>query len=113
MKARLADIVLGCVLAAAPAAALAHHSFAMFDNQKTVTLDGTVVEFQWTNPHVWIELKVRQPNNNDPAEWSVEGSSAALLRRRGGSRLGRGLCRRGLVACGFCRRLLCRVSLSL
>ena len=83
MKARLAKLVFGALLAAAPSAVLAHHSFAMFDNQKTVTLEGTVVEFQWTNPHVWIELRVRQPNNNSDAEWSIEGGSAASLARQG------------------------------
>ena len=39
-------------LAAMPASA--HHSFAMFDRGRTVTLQGTVNEFQWTNPHAWI-----------------------------------------------------------
>src|SRR5689334_21394124 len=34
--------------------AFAHHSFAMFDADKKVTLEGTVKEFQWTNPHSWI-----------------------------------------------------------
>ena len=38
--------------------ALAHHSFAMFDAEKKMTLDGTVKEFQWTNPHSWILLTV-------------------------------------------------------
>jgi Family of unknown function (DUF6152) len=34
--------------------AFAHHSFAMFDAEKKVTLEGAVKEFQWTNPHSWI-----------------------------------------------------------
>ena len=37
------------LLMAAPA--FAHHSFALFDNEKTLTLEGTIKEFQWTNPH--------------------------------------------------------------
>ena len=49
--------IAAVTLAAAPA--FAHHSFAMFDNQKNVTLDGTVKEFQWTNPHAWILLNGR------------------------------------------------------
>ena len=45
--------VLVCLLAGT---ALAHHSFAMFDRNKETTIVGTVDEFQWTNPHSWIEL---------------------------------------------------------
>jgi hypothetical protein len=37
-----------------PSLASAHHSFAMFDAEKTVTLTGTVKEFEWTNPHMWL-----------------------------------------------------------
>ena len=51
-----AILAAGAVLAALPA--LAHHSFAMFDQTKLMTLDGTVREFQWTNPHAFIELDV-------------------------------------------------------
>ena len=41
-------------IAALTASASAHHSFAMFDAQKTVTLQGTVKEFEWVNPHSWL-----------------------------------------------------------
>jgi hypothetical protein len=37
-----------------PSLASAHHSFAMFDAEKTITLTGTVKEFEWTNPHMWL-----------------------------------------------------------
>ena len=49
---------LGAVALLAAAPALAHHSFAMFDRQKEITLKGTVKEFQWTNPHSFIEIEV-------------------------------------------------------
>ncbi|HTL68355.1 MAG TPA: DUF6152 family protein, partial [Lacunisphaera sp.] len=49
---------LGALAIAAPAAA--HHSFAMFDQQKIMTLDGTVHEFQWTNPHAFLEVDVAE-----------------------------------------------------
>jgi hypothetical protein len=55
-------------LLALPAAA--HHSGAMFDDKKTVTLTGTVKAFQWTNPHCWIQMLV--PSKDGPVEWSVE-----------------------------------------
>ena len=72
------------VLAAAPA--MAHHSFAMFDNQKTVVLDGTVKEFQWTNPHSWVQIMVKDPATGVETEWSVEGGSPNGLVRQGWKR---------------------------
>jgi uncharacterized protein DUF6152 len=63
------------------APALAHHSFAMFDSSKTMTLVGTVKEFQWTNPHTWIQVNV--PTNGKVVEWSIEGGSPNGLARRG------------------------------
>jgi hypothetical protein len=51
--------------------ALAHHSFAMFDATKTVTLEGTVKSFEWTNPHMWLTVSV--PQANGPAvEYPLE-----------------------------------------
>ena len=61
---------------------LAHHSGAMFDNQKTVELTGTVKEFQWTNPHIWIQVE-RQNAAGVKEEWSVEGGSPNSLSRNG------------------------------
>ena len=46
------------VMAAIAAPAFAHHSFAMFDAQKTITLEGTVKELEWTNPHAWLRMMV-------------------------------------------------------
>jgi hypothetical protein len=51
--------------------AAAHHSGAMFDDKKSVTLSGTVKEFQWTNPHCWIQVLVPAAKG-EPVEWSVE-----------------------------------------
>jgi hypothetical protein len=62
--------------------AIAHHSFAMFDQQKTRVLEGTVLQFQWTNPHVWIQMKVRGAGG-DAAEWGVECTSVNMLKRQG------------------------------
>jgi len=62
--------------------ALAHHSFTMFDMTKKVTLDATVTEFQWTNPHVYIEVDV--PDGTGPAKhWSVEMGSPSILLKGG------------------------------
>jgi hypothetical protein len=54
--------------------ALAHHSFAMFDREKAVSVDGTVKEYEWTNPHVWIHLMVSDAQGA-PREWSFEMQS--------------------------------------
>jgi len=62
--------------------AVAHHSFAMFDRDKEVTLVGTVREFQWTNPHAFIEMDV--PDAKGAAEkWSIELNSPNNLTRQG------------------------------
>lgn len=65
---------------AVPAAA--HHSGAMFDNGKEVVLKGTVTQFQYTNPHSWIQLVV--PAASGPAvEWSIETAAPIVLLRAG------------------------------
>ena len=60
----------------------AHHSFAMFDQEKVITLQGTVREFQWTNPHSWIQLLV-PGDGGKITEWSVEMSGPGGLARKG------------------------------
>lgn len=61
---------------------VAHHSFAMFDQTKEVQLHGVVREFQWTNPHVWVEIQV-EGSGHKPAQWSIEASSPNSLMRHG------------------------------
>jgi hypothetical protein len=58
-------------------AASAHHSFAMFDQTREVTLKGPVVEFQWTNPHAFIHVEV------DKVVWEIELNSPNNLKRQG------------------------------
>ncbi len=60
---------------------LAHHSFAMFDQTRTVTLQGTVKELQWTNPHCYLQVLV--PGQNATAEWSIEMHSPLAMYRMG------------------------------
>lgn len=75
----------GCLAAATlawGAAALAHHSFAMFDQSKMLPLTGTVHDFQWTNPHAYIDLDV--PNAAGGVDlWKVELNSPNNLERQG------------------------------
>ena len=74
---------LGAVLAVALAApAFAHHSFAMFDADKTVTAKGTVLEFEWTNPHSWLRVKIADASGKE-LQWAFEMSSPATMKGLG------------------------------
>jgi hypothetical protein len=88
MRPAMKLTILPAALAAAafaPMPGLAHHSFAMFDPAKVVTLKGEVKEFRWVNPHVAIFVKV--DGSDDPAKlWSVELTSPGNLVRRGWKR---------------------------
>jgi len=64
----------------------AHHSFAAeFDRDKPVHLEGTVVEFQWVNPHSWLIVDVPQEDGS-MERWAVEGGAPSALLRRGWNR---------------------------
>lgn len=83
MKRKLSVLAVSVAIATA-APASAHHSFAMFDNTREHTISGTVKEFQWTNPHIWIQVAVPGANGREVV-WSIEGSSPNSLRRQGWS----------------------------
>jgi hypothetical protein len=70
-------ITAGALLAFA-APATAHHSFAMFDNTKTITLKGTVKEFEWVNPHSWIHVMIMN-DTGVSEEWAFEMGSPGQL----------------------------------
>jgi len=59
----------------------AHHSFAIFDTAKRVTLTGSVTSFEWTNPHAYIEVDVTE--NGAIKHWSVELGSPSILMQGG------------------------------
>jgi hypothetical protein len=65
--------------------ASAHHSFAPFDRTKEVTLTGAVKEFQWTNPHAWIQIVAKDDQGRE-TEWGVECGSANMMARTGWKR---------------------------
>lgn len=81
-RLHLALAALGLSIAAP---ALAHHSFAMFDRNKEVWLDGTIKDFQWKNPHAFIQLSVAGKGKK-VVEWSLEGGSPNILSRNGWKR---------------------------
>jgi hypothetical protein len=61
------------------ASALAHHSFAMFDAQQTITMQGVVKEFEWVNPHSWLRFTVNDEKTGKPVVWAIELSSPGRL----------------------------------
>jgi len=73
-------VAAGLVVLSGPL--LAHHSASMFDSAKVVEITGVVKEFQWTNPHVWIQLEV-VGSDGTKKEWSVEGGGPNSLSRQG------------------------------
>jgi hypothetical protein len=81
-KIPVAAAVLAAAMGLSPLAAQAHHSFAMFDRAKDVVLKGTVREFQWTNPHSFIELEVVDPQGASQT-FSIEMNSPNNLTRQG------------------------------
>lgn len=85
-RSALRSVAAAALLCALPgAAALAHHSTAMFDFTKTVELEGTIKSFQWTNPHTWTILTV-EGGAKVAGEYGLEGMSPNYLSRNGWSR---------------------------
>jgi hypothetical protein len=80
MKTKLA---LAAVLLT-PLPVLAHHSYSMFDLQKTVALEATVVRFKWQNPHAFIEVEAAGRGGTD--RWAIEMTSPNNLAQEGWKR---------------------------
>jgi Family of unknown function (DUF6152) len=87
-RRRLLAISLAAAIVAAgalsPGSAQAHHSFAGFDQTRKVTVQGVVKDWQFTNPHSWLQLIVTE--NGEQVEYSIEGASVSTLVRRGWTR---------------------------
>jgi hypothetical protein len=79
----VASLIVGLATLLASVGALSHHSFsAEFDVGRPVTLEGTVKEMEWTNPHAWIHLVVQDEQGN-AQEWAVELLGVNSLIRSG------------------------------
>ena len=74
--------VIAAVTLAASGFAFAHHSNAMFDKAKLMEVTVTVKEFQWTNPHIWIQVYLDN-EEGEQEEWSIEGGGPNSLFRKG------------------------------
>ncbi len=77
-----AGLAATLVLIALPVSA--HHSRAIYDRERLVTLDGVVAQFEWGNPHVYLYVET-QSDTGDPVVWAVEHGTTTSLRRRGWS----------------------------
>ena len=78
-----ATFIAAAVVLAAAASASAHHSFAAeFDAQKPIRLVGTITRVQWTNPHSFFYLDVKDERGN-VVNWACEGGGPGALSRRG------------------------------
>ncbi|HEY4405325.1 MAG TPA: DUF6152 family protein [Xanthobacteraceae bacterium] len=77
-----AALVGGAMMMAAGNSALAHHSFAVFDIQHPLELQGTVKQFRFTSPHTFIILEVKTPDGSIMI-WNLEGASPNIMVRNG------------------------------
>ena len=81
MNSTLALLVAGSLAATAPL--VAHHSFAAeFDGSKAIRITGALTKIEWTNPHTYFYLDVKE-GNGDPVRWGCEAGSPGALSRRG------------------------------
>ena len=85
MRWQLATFVVSGALVAGSGAVMAHHSFAMFDQENPIELAGTVQEFKYTNPHWYLLLAVKGPDGSTVI-WNLEGRAPSLMARDGWTR---------------------------
>ena len=84
MRAYILGGLILCGIAAGTASMAAHHSFtAEFDGNKKVTLKGIVTKVEWTNPHVWFYINVKDEKTGEVANWGAEMGPPHGLQRRG------------------------------
>ena len=82
LRFRILSLALGSAAALAASAGLAHHSFAMFDNTRSITLHGKVALYQWTNPHAYLEIDADQAGGGT-RHFTLEMTSINMMSRGG------------------------------
>src|SRR6266481_338808 len=83
MKLKAVVVLSSAIAAFAAAPVLAHHSFSMFDHEKTLTLSGTVKELEWTNPHAWLHIIAVDEKTAKPVQWSFEMGGVGQVAAQG------------------------------
>ena len=83
MKRRLMALLAICGWLLTTGSLSAHHSTAMYDTQNPITITGTVKRFEWTNPHAFVYLEVKDEKTGQMVEWEVEMMSLNHLRGYG------------------------------
>lgn len=78
----LRSLLASIALLAAATGAVAHHSFAMFNNDHQIRLTGKVTEFRWQNPHIYIHLDAPDAKGK-VRNWTIEGANPGILNRAG------------------------------
>jgi len=83
MNRRLMALLAVCGWLLTTGSLSAHHSTAVYDSQNPVTISGTVKRFEWTNPHAFVYLEVKDEKTGKMVEWEVEMMSLNHLRGYG------------------------------
>ena len=78
----IVGLLAGCALLVSSQVLVAHHAGTMFSDE-VKEISGTIKEFQFTNPHSWIQVMVEAKPGEPPQEWSVEWGSPNQLGRNG------------------------------
>jgi Family of unknown function (DUF6152) len=82
IRAKIVLLLSIAIIAAAAVPALAHHSATMFESEKTITVEGVVKQFQFTNPHSWLLVDVTDKNGK-VTTWGFEAEGPSTLQRSG------------------------------
>src|SRR5688572_31767313 len=117
MRAYVVGVLIAAGLLLAGGAAFAHHSFAAeFDASKPITLTGIVTKIEWSNPHVWFYINVKDSATGQVTNWGAEMGAAHQLQRRGWRRdtlkIGEEVSVEGSLARNGTKRLNARVVRS-
>jgi hypothetical protein len=81
LRKRILRCALSLTLLAIPAAAMAHHSFAVYDHSRSLNFKGTVTKWQWSNPHAYLDIDVQE--GGSVKHYTLEGTSINMLQRMG------------------------------